>query len=709
MAEVQDLGPATYRGRGSNIAEAGARIDEQRIINTLEANIIEADTIQGSEISEQRQRNHVHYSLDRLGNEKKGRSQHITADVHDVVENQKALYREATQAGSKFFKFEPENDRDQGSHMATMYVNNVFFSRKNRGERVIRDALHDAFVAKRSVAKVEWKADSEMRTDRFEGVNGQQLQMLRAQGLGFQNLQQMNGVGPQGRQTMFSGELVREEDTSFAHVCILQPERYYRDPNVTYVDDGAFAGYQSDLARYTLVDMGFDEDEVMNLNLDYRFRQNEEDASRKAHDSSWSRARRHKRSPEQEIVTVYWHWAYLDLANFLPENTTPGIEGTKLYKFIFSQGRLLTNPKTGLPWEEATDGFPFIEWTQYKISHAEFGLCDADLAAPIQYSKSNILRSSIDNVAMNNTSRWKARTGAVKNPRELLDNNIGSVLWMNRGMDDLQPLPTAQLSPFTNTVYEQLEQDKEIRSGQSRLAKGMNSDAIRYQNADDMVERLTTASNRRSMMGVRDFCSEFLADIALRIYNLGRKYDRTPQAVEIQGQWTQIQPSQFIERNKVAIRTALTPDDRQREAQFLLMGYQMLASDPDLKPLFTMEEKHALIDDVFDLMGVGDTSRYMKQPNDPKVIQAIQRQQQQAQQMMMMQLAMAQQQQQMAQQREQREDYKVELDALDKGSDNMRKDEELDWQNYWKRLQHQLDVAEYELERTQQRPVAVGN
>ena len=33
--------------------ETSASIDEQRLINALEANIVEADTIQGSEISEQ--------------------------------------------------------------------------------------------------------------------------------------------------------------------------------------------------------------------------------------------------------------------------------------------------------------------------------------------------------------------------------------------------------------------------------------------------------------------------------------------------------------------------------------------------------------------------------------------------------------------------------------------------------------------------------
>ena len=65
--------------------QRSSTIDEQRLINALEANVVEADTIQGSEISEQRQRNHIMYTGDRMGNEKANRSQHMSLDVLDAV------------------------------------------------------------------------------------------------------------------------------------------------------------------------------------------------------------------------------------------------------------------------------------------------------------------------------------------------------------------------------------------------------------------------------------------------------------------------------------------------------------------------------------------------------------------------------------------------------------------------------------------------
>ena len=58
-------------------------IDERKLVKVLESNIIESDLVSGTEISDQRGRNHELYSLDSLGNEKSNRSQHISADVMD--------------------------------------------------------------------------------------------------------------------------------------------------------------------------------------------------------------------------------------------------------------------------------------------------------------------------------------------------------------------------------------------------------------------------------------------------------------------------------------------------------------------------------------------------------------------------------------------------------------------------------------------------
>ena len=142
--------------------------------------------------------------------------------------------------------------------------------------------------------------------------------------------------------------------------------------------------------------------------------------------------------------------------------------------------------------------------------------------------------------------------------------------------------------------------------------------------------------------------------------------------------------------------------------------HQLISQDPNLQMLYGMEQKHALIDDVCDLVGIGDTSRYMRQPDSQEVQQAGQMANQKAeerqqlqQQLMAMQMQNQMMQQQLAQAANAREDIKVRLKGLevqtkvaDTGADNARADDKLEFEK-------QKAAAEYELERTQRRPAAL--
>ena len=155
-------------------------IDERKLVKVLESNIIESDLVSGTEISDQRGRNHELYSLDSLGNEKSNRSQHISADVMDAVESQKAMYLETFLSGRNVVKFMPENSEDTTAHLATSYVEHMFMHR-NEGAKLLRDALHDAFVSKKCVVYTYWQEDSTMVTKSFEGLAAPQLQALQGQ------------------------------------------------------------------------------------------------------------------------------------------------------------------------------------------------------------------------------------------------------------------------------------------------------------------------------------------------------------------------------------------------------------------------------------------------------------------------------------------------------------------------------------------------
>lgn len=683
---------------------ASDRIDERRIVTALEAFFIEAETIEGSEISIQRQTNHEYYAMDKFGDEVEGRSQAQSADVLDAVESQKSFYMEAFGEGRRPLRFMPENAQDKTARLSTEYVTDMFLD-DNDGFEFLRDSLHDAFVAKRCVAHLEWVEYVEEGWQEFEGPE-QQLGAIQAQDETVE-VDNFHYVDP--KKGIVRAMLISDVDHSYAELTLIRPETYFRDPNVAYVKDAAFAGWHEDYQRRQLIEEGFLEDEVTELRLEYRFRRNEEDSARKAHDNTWSRERRFKRNPEAELVTLYCTYAYVDLSSFEMAEK-PSISETKLYKFYWSCGKLLTNPDTGEKWEEITDGEIgnyFFEWAQYKISHAEHGMCDADVVKSLQWDKSHLRRLTIDNAAMTNTSRWKARHSFIKNPRELLQNKIGSVIWM-KDMNALEPLETVPLSQNVFQLEEKFDQEKENRTGMSRLAKGMNADAIAKQNADSMVQRLTNASNRRVLRGVRDYAETFLKPIFVRMHNLGIRYDTRERMISIAGQQIPIRPSQLPIRRKMKVRTALTPDEGREEAMFLLAMHTQMKEDPELQMLYTADKRFQLFSDVFDAHGYSDASTYMKSPADPQVKQMAQMRSQMAQ----MQQKMERMEKQMEESELMRKWTETKLKVSDTASDNMRDDDKFQFERYqWRKEfeeEKRMNDAEIEIEKAQNRGVAVG-
>ena len=668
---------------------------------TLEAQLTESDSGQ-FEVGEQRERNHRYYALQPIGNEIRGKSHYISPDVLDSVENKKALFKETFLTGRSVVKFKPVSNAPLEADAKTAYVE--WMLQKNCKEALFRDGWHDAFVAKRMVVMAEWENDTRTIDMDIQGATQQQVMMLIYQQMQQNQIVSLDESRMQNMGNgIFAGTLGIEVDDSYTKLTLCQPERYYRDPNATYPDDAAWNTYEEDLGRGELITRGYDEDQVYHLNLDYRFRSEEEDSSRKAHDRSWTRRRQHKRTQEQETVTFYRTWTWLDMLDHdvdiaealgITDNTP------RLYEIHWSSGQILY-------WADGTIAVrevecqPFFDWCEFKISHAEHGMADADITAHTQKHQSILKRGVLDNTQMINTTRYEAQLGMIKNPRDLLDNRIGGVVWSRR-IGSVAPLAQSPLSPNTMSAIAMMQADGDKRSGISDLAKGMNQDAIRYQNAEGMIDKLTTAGNRRVMGAARDWAQTFLVPLARYIVRLGMDNDKGQKQLEVGGRIIPVVPSQWTDTElNMAVAKALTPEEGQRMGQSLLMLHQVMSQDPQLAQLYGVAQKHALMDDVFDSLGVDDTTRYMMRPDTPEFAAMQQQQQQQMMQEQQKQDFLVGEQLELAKSMDRREWEKFEWDRTNDLADNLREDRELD---------HTIDKDEKELEieEEQGRAVNVG-
>ena len=687
--------------------EENENYSDDQIVNLIQDEIRMSNTEFESSVAAQREQAHKYYYGKELGNEITGRSQHVSMEVFDAVENMKATMTEVFSASNNICRFDPMGDDDlELSEDATGYVNTVFY-RENPGHKTLQDCFHDGLLTKRAVIKRYWKTDEQKTPENFEGVTEEQLNMVLSQpDVEFVSLEEPEEVEGmytvqgqptrQGTQQMLSGVINRIQDTSRIVVEVVEPENFYHSGRADSLAETDFTAQEHEYSVSDLIGMGFDRDLVEGIGFNDSIGFDIEEYARNSVDDSfyWND---HSNAKERRAIRCWECYMQLDLDD----------DGEAEWSRFFVIGNKLAETETVM-------GHPYRDWNPIPISHKALGLSLADVTMDIQKTNSTLYRAIIDNAVMTTRSRSVANMRLIKNPKDLIDGKIGAIIQCDGDPRmAITPLAEPQIPGQTYQLLEMLNQQREGRTGQSRLAAGMNSDAISHQNADDMVERLTNAGNRRPMMVCRGFAETFLKPLMLDIYMLGRENEQ-PRPMMISGKYKQVDMSQWPERKEMSVEVALTPDEHAAQAQAMLTTHGMMMQDPMIAPLYGLKQRYATYNKVFELMSI-DSSPYLANPEDPQVQQQMQQeqqqQQQQQQQMQQMQMAMQQMQMQLAKQSADTDRMKVQGELSIKAQSNLanatqHQDDytlEVQQQNH----KEEMDEKEYYLEKTQQRGVDI--
>lgn len=650
-------------------------LTEDELRKKLERYIDAAETHVDSEVAYERVRGYDAYFGKPFGNEKPNRSQHISRDVFDAVESVKAVLLQTFNASESVVRFEPRDEDDVPmADQATRYVNHVFY-KQNNGYRVLHDLVHDGLVAKMGIAKVYWQPDQE---DSVESVTSpiETVDMMLAQpNVNLAGEIQENGDGS------VTVDLVQTKDTSQVMVEIVAPERFFVDPDAESIEQARFTADISYLTHSELMELGFDHDQLTDLSPD------------KSSYNEWEETSRERISPivndDQEYYRFFECYLRCD------------IEGTgeeSLYQIAYCDDKILAVSQV--------DKHPYYTFTPFPLPHQVYGLSLADQLFDIQKSRSTLQRLIIDNQAMANTSRVVANLSMVKNPRELVDNNIGGVI---NAADPtaVVPMPTPPLSPNAFNTDELFAREKEARSGVSRLSNGIDPQALNGNNSGKLIETLGAMGNRKVMTIARHMAELCLRPLMNEIYRLAMQYEDKPQTIRVGGKFMQIVPKQLGERSDMTTRVALTPDESRDQAQAMVALHQMVQGDP----LYGDKQRHALLAETAARMGIAQTSAYLMSPEDPEYQQMKQMAAQQQQMMQQQQSQVAQMQYQLQQQALQIQQMKVNYDyQIDQANLALKeKDSKVKYGLQDEKQDHEaaMDIAELQLEQEQGRNVTL--
>lgn len=590
-------------------------INESELLASLEKNIDAADSYANSEIGEQRDKGHRYYYGQPIGNERSGRSNHVSMDVFDAVESVKSLMLETFTADRNVCRYEPQTAEDFMPAKKATALGNYIFYRDNKGAKILHDVIHDALVAKTGIVKRYYKNHYEYEEETFEGLDEASFSVLASNpdihiNEYIEDLQAVEVQDPQTGQivemseVLYSGELVRKIDKSGVFVEPIKPEDFLITPRATDEEDADFCSHRTTRTRGELLAEGLAPEVVAKLDEDNGL--HEDGSLGRDSVDSFRHDDYEDSDRDREYVTVYESYIkkYRD----------------DLRKCVFL--KVLHSRRVLLDIEIVSEK-PFRYWTPFPLPHRFHGMSLADVLFDIQKTQSSLKRGVVDHTFMTNTSRFVANLQLVKNPRDLLDNRVGAVIDVNSPNPEsvVRPLPMPNLSGTVFQAIEALETEKESRSGMSRMARGMDSNVVSKQNSSDLITQFMNASNRRTMVMARNFAENFLKPLMHDIYKLAVENISEEKLIQLDGEFVSVNPSTLGDRTEMTVAVALTPEEQAQEAQMLLsldQQFTMNPNDPSLMGMYGAPQRHAMLSRAFELLNIKNGSSFLFDPNSPE-------------------------------------------------------------------------------------------
>ncbi len=562
---------------------------DDEIIALLDAHIRDSVGHLDRTLAAEREKVQAYYDGEKPLPQHRGDATYISQDVYNAVEGVKANLLETFGGNHDLVEFEPQGPEDVATaRQATEFTDFVVF-RQNPGYRIFHDVIHDSLTARLGVVQVYWDPATEDRTDSFEGATAEQLAAALSDAddiVDFAIERDEGGI--------LAGTITRRISRAQCRIENVPPEEFLlrageRDAN----ERGVFKGRRTRKTRAQLKAEGFKAQAVDELPAD---------------GGDWDVA---AETMERHKATGSWLFGDGDLGD--PDMArlwvydcyvTANLDGTrpKLWNVVVS-GR------TVLRCDQVADD-PFVACSLLRRPHAAFGSNYADKVVAVQNAKTVLTRSILNHAAVTNNPRYVVVKGGLVNPRELVDNRFGGIVNVTRP-DAITPMIQAPLNPYVFETVQLMDADKEDVTGVSRLAQGLNKDAISKQNSAALVGQLTTLSMQRAKVMARNFIEDFLKSLYLKVYAVVIANEDRRRLFDVAGGWAAVSPADWGGRTKVRASARIGYGEQEKDAQKFLSVHGLLAADPVLSAQYGPRQRYAVVAEYMKRSGIKDPSPYL--------------------------------------------------------------------------------------------------
>jgi len=586
-----------------------------------------------SEISEGRVKAQRYFDGEVDLSHEPGRSKVVASKTRDTIRAIKPSLMRVFLSTAKPVEYLPKGPEDVLlAQQATDYAHWKF--QQCDGYRVLSDVFQDALVKRMGVAKAYYEPTQRVQIYTYTGLNDLQYQAL----ISDPDVQVLEyTLTETAAEVMAPGMDVAQGPTASHDIKIsktfydgrividsIPPEEFFFDRNARRLDDTYVCGQRTDMRVGDLVQMGFDFDEVVNLDssTDSDTVVEEEEEARRKYSLNVDEDE-NAIDPSMKKVMVTEAYMRVDVDGTGIPTLHRAILGGSAYTLLSL---------------EPADEVPYAIFEVDPEPHTMIGRSVADLTINDQDAATAILRGVLDNVQMVNNPRLAMLDGAV-NPDDVLNNEIGAIVRMSQ-LGAVQPLEVPFTAGQTLAALQYIDGMVEQKTGVTRASMGLDPDALQSTTRAAVTATVQAAAGQVEVMA-RNLAEGGMRRLFSLLLRLIVKHASGPDMMRLSGgAYQPIDPRVWDTSMDVMVNIGLGTGREEEKAaayrEVLQMQMQIWQAYGPSNGVVSLTGIRNTMADLMASAGIRNSERYFN-PMDPQIeqqliMQAQQAAQQQAQQ-----------------------------------------------------------------------------
>ena len=549
-----------------------------------------------------------YYRGEPFGNEEDGRSQVVSMDVRDTVQAIMPSLMRIFHGSDRTVEYVPQSAEDVASaKQATEYANYVI-NRDNDGFLHMHAAFKDALIRKVGVLKCYWDDQTRFETHDLTGLDDNALNALMADPDAEVEIVASEMIGEPQMDPM-TGQIVPPPSIHAVRVTYthpdgrvrleaVPPEEFLISREAKSIEESDYVAHRRILTVSELVAMGYDYDEVESLASSHEdMSTNVERLTRNAQLDNELNERNDKAMRKVMYVENYIKVDY----------DGDGIAELRKVCTAGDGNKILMNEPCGM--------VPFASFCPDPEAHDFFGMSIADTVADIQRIKSNIMRNTLDSLAMSIHPRMAITEGMV-NIEDAMSTEVGSVIRQRQaGAVQMLSMPFVGREAFP--VLQYMDELKEARTGISKASAGLDAGALQSSTAA-AVNATVSAAQQHIEMIARIFAETGMKHLYKIVLHLLTTHQDQPRMVRLTNEFVPIDPRVWNANMDVSVNIALGKGSDTERLMMLRqiseMQKEALMQMGPVNPLTDMSKLANTLKAMTEIAGFKDSSQFWSDP-----------------------------------------------------------------------------------------------